>query len=311
MTLKAAILGAGFIGQNFIRQCLGAGDALTILDHKACPTEFDGRLTWVKGEFSDDQAVRDVLRQVDLVYHFISSTVPGDITDESSELIQNVVQTLRLLKLCVEAKVRRIVFVSSASVYGAQERLPIAESALPEPISSHGIHKLTIENYLKLYQYQFGLECKILRLSNPYGPGQRITGRQGIIAIAMGKILAGEPIPIRGDGTAIRDFIHIDDVCDVLHRVGTAQFGASILNVGSGSGYSLNEVIAMMENVLGRSLSTVRTESRFADIPASVLDITQARSVIGFEPSVSLRRGLEKTFAFHHIPLAAAVADKQ
>ncbi|MEI7612328.1 MAG: NAD-dependent epimerase/dehydratase family protein [Betaproteobacteria bacterium] len=308
MTLKAAILGAGFIGQNFIRQCLLNGDELRILDHKVCPTAFERQLTWIKGDFSDDQAVRKVLQHVDLVYHFISSTVPGDITDESSELIQNVVQTLRLLKLCVEAKVKRIVFISSASVYGLQKELPIGEFALPEPISSHGIHKLTIENYLKLYQYQFGLECKILRLSNPYGPGQRITGRQGIIAIAIGKILAGEPIPIRGDGTAIRDFIHIDDVCEVLHRVGSAQIDESILNVGSGSGYSLNQVITMMESVIGRPLSPVYTESRFADIPASVLDITRARNLLGFEPKVSLRQGLEMTFSFHNIHLASQVA---
>jgi len=124
MALNAAILGAGFIGQNFIRLGLRSGDDLWVLDHKECPVEFEGSLTWTKGDLSDENAVRCVLKNADVIYHFISSTVPGDVAEESKELIQNVVQTLRLLKLCVQEKVRRVVFVSSASVYGVQDKGP-------------------------------------------------------------------------------------------------------------------------------------------------------------------------------------------
>lgn len=305
MTMRAAILGAGFIGRDFIRLSLQSGDDLWVLDHKECPIEFEGKLNWIKGNLGDENAVRRALQNAEIVYHFISSTVPGDITDESGELIQNVVQTLLLLKLCVQAKVRRIVFISSASVYGVQKALPIPETALTNPISSHGIHKLTIEKYLQLYQYQHGLECKIMRLSNPYGPGQSVTGRQGFIAIAIGKILVNEPIMVRGDGATLRDYLYIEDVSEALHLMGTTQTEESIFNVGSGQGYTLNQIISTISELTGESVRVTHTESRFADIPASILDISRKKTLLGKSSAISLKAGLTKTLMFHGIKLAA------
>ncbi len=304
MTINTAILGAGFIGQNFIRLALQSGDSLRVLDHKECPKEFEGRLTWIKGDMCDETAVRHALQHVEVVYHFISSTVPGDITDESSELIQNVVQTLRLLKLCVQENVRRIVFISSASVYGVQTVLPIPETALTNPISSHGIHKLTIEKYLQLYQYQHGLECKIMRLGNPYGPGQSVMGRQGFIAMAIGRILAGEAVMIRGDGSTIRDYIYIDDVSETLHLLGTCQAKENIFNVGSGQGHTLNQIVSIIGELTGKCVQVVHTDSRFVDIPASILDISRAKILLGKTKKVSLETGLTNTLNFHGIRLA-------
>ena len=303
--MKAAILGAGFIGCDFIRLALRSGDDLWVLDHKECPLEFTGKLTWISGDLGDENAVRRALRDAEIVYHFISSTVPGDITDESSELIQNVVQTLRLLKLCVQEKVSRIIFISSASVYGVQRALPIPETALTNPISSHGIHKLTIEKYLQLYQYQHGLECKIMRLSNPYGPGQRVTGRQGFIAIAIGKMLAKEPVMIRGDGSTLRDYIYIEDVSEALHLMGTTQTEESVFNVGSGQGYTLNQIISMIGELTGEPVRVIHAENRFVDIPASVLDISREKIELGISPATSLKAGLTKTLMFHGIKLVA------
>ncbi|CAG0979566.1 UDP-glucose 4-epimerase [Anaerolineales bacterium] len=304
MALNAAILGAGFIGRNFIRLALQQGYNLRVLDHKACPAEFEGRLTWLNGELSDEAVTARALQGAEVVFHFISSTVPGDITDEGSELIQNVVQTLQLLKQCVQHKVRRIVFVSSSSVYGVQKVLPIPEAAATDPISSHGIHKLTIEKYLQLYKYQYGLDCKIMRLSNPYGPGQNLTGRQGFIAIAIGKILAGDAIMIRGDGSTIRDFVYIDDVCEALHLMATSQSQESIFNVGSGQGHSLGHVVSTLGRLIGKEIKVAYTDSRFVDIPASVLDITREKNILGKESKVDLETGLANTLAFHGMALA-------
>ena len=301
MTLNAAILGAGFIGQNFIKSALQRGYTLRVLDHKSCPAEFSGKLTWIQGDFSSEEAIRKSLKNCGVVFHFISSTVPGDVADEGGELIQNVVQTLRLLKLCVQERVSRVVFISSASVYGVQTVLPIPETAPTDPISSHGIHKLTIEKYLQLYKYQHGLDCKILRLSNPYGPGQNIIGRQGFIAIAIGRILADEAISIRGDGSDIRDFIYIDDVCDALHLVGTSNAKKNIFNIGSGRGVSLNQLIETMARMIGRPITTNYIANRFVDIPASILDIDRAKNILGNEVKFSIERGLAKTFAFHGV----------
>lgn len=308
MALNAAILGAGFIGQNFIRLALRQGYSLRVLDHNACPAEFEGRLTWIRGDLSDEAATTKALHDADVVFHFISNTVPGDVTDEGSELIQNVVQTLQLLKQCVRHKVGRIVFVSSASVYGVQAVLPIPETAPTDPISSHGIHKLTIEKYLHLYKYQYGLDCKIMRLSNPYGPGQNLTGRQGFIAIAIGKILAHEPIIIRGDGSTIRDFVYIDDVCEALHLMATSHAQESIFNVGSGQGYSLAQVVLTLGGLIRNEMKVAYVDSRFVDMPASILDITREKNVLGKQSKVSLEAGLASTLAFHGIAVAADLA---
>lgn len=305
MALNAAVLGAGFIGQNFIRRALRRGYNLRVLDHKSCPQEFENRLAWVKGDFTDKDTLRKTVHGVEVVFHFISSTVPGDMVDEGGELNQNVVQTLQLLKLCVSENVRRIVFVSSASVYGVQSTLPVSEAATTNPISSHGIHKLAIEKYLQLYKYQHGLDCKILRLSNPYGPGQSVMGRQGFVAIAIGRMLAGERIEIRGDGSIIRDFIYIDEVAEALDLVATCQVEETVFNVGSGRGYSLNEIVDVMGRVVGRPLAKKYVESRFVDIPASILDISREKKVLGKAPEVSLEQGLAKTFAFHGIEVAS------
>ena len=301
MTLNAAVLGAGFIGQNFIRRALQCGYNLRVLDHKTCSPEFEGKLTWLQGDFSSEEVVEQSVRGTEVVFHFISSTVPGDVVDEGRELMQNVVQTLQLLKVCVRERVRRVVFASSSSVYGVQTTMPVQESASTNPISSHGIHKLAIEKYLQLYRYQHGLDCKILRLSNPYGPGQSVVGRQGFVAIAIGKLMAGEKIEIRGDGSTIRDFVYIDDVTEALDLAATTGAVESVFNVGSGRGYSLNDIVDVIAKVTGKPVATRYVESRFVDIPASILDISLEKNILGKTPKIHLEQGLARTLAFHGI----------
>jgi UDP-glucose 4-epimerase len=301
MTKKIAVLGAGFIGKNFIRDSIVLGNNIQVLDHKDCPKEFLGKVIWVKGDLNNNASVCDVLNGAEVVYHFISSTVPGDVVDEGVELNHNVVNTLNLLKLCVQKKVSRIIFISSASVYGNQTVMPISENFLTDPISSHGIHKLTIEKYLQLYKYQYGLDCKIMRLSNPYGHGQPIDGRQGFIAIVIGKLISGEPIKIRGDGSIVRDFIYIDDVVRVLHLLGTCQTSESIFNVGSGCGYTLNQVITIFSELLDRLIEVEYSESRFVDIPISILDVSKVNNILGVVSRVSLKDGLAETLRYHRI----------
>lgn len=302
---RATILGAGFIGMNFVRHALQQRYALTVLDHKPAPADLVDRVNWLQGDLSSESDLAAALEKADTVFHFISSTVPGDQVDIAAELQQNVFQTLQLLNMCLKQGVRRIVFISSASVYGVQTVLPIPETAPTDPISAHGIHKLVIEKYLQLYRYQHGLDCKIIRLSNPYGPGQRITGRQGFIAIAIGRIKAGENIVIRGDGTDIRDFIYIDDVSEALHRVATTTSPEMIFNIGSGSGHSLNTIIALMGELTGRPISVDYIKGRFADIPRSILDTSRSKAALGIEPGVSLRMGLTRTLMFHDIDCPA------
>lgn len=143
--------------------------------------------------------------------------------------------------------------------------------------------------------------------ANPYGPGQSIKGRQGFVAIAIGKILAGEKIAIRGDGSIIRDFIYIEDVSEALHLAATCQAQESIFNVGSGQGRSLNQVIAIIREITREPVDTTYIDSRFVDIPESVLDISREKNVLGKVSKVPLEQGLARTLAFHGIEVAQKV----
>lgn len=293
---RATVCGAGFIGRNLIEQLLREGLDISVLDHKACPAELLGRVRWFQGEFTDEALLREALASADVAYHLVSSTVPGDDqVGVITELSDNIFATIRFIDSCIAIGVRRIVFVSSSSVYGLQEHTPIPETAATNPISSHGIHKLTIEKYLLLYRFDHDVDVRIIRLSNPFGPGQNLHGRQGFVAIAIGKIMAGEPILLRAGGAPIRDFIFIDDVSRALVLAAVVEGVPPVLNLGTGEGHSLVAVVRALEELLGRRLETANAPLRKADIPTSVLDVSLIARSVGFRPATPLREGLAST----------------
>ena len=301
---RFAVCGAGFIGMNLIGRLLADGDAVSVLDHKAAPGDLGVRTRWVQGDFANESDLRRTLESADVAYHLVSTTVPGD--DHVSllqELADNISATTRFLEICVEMGVPRIVFASSSSVYGLQRDTPIAETAETTPISSHGIHKLTIEKYLLLHRFTHDADIRILRLSNPYGPGQSLVGRQGFVAIAIGKLLTGEPLLLRGAGSPIRDFIYISDVCEGLLAAAVADNPPPVINIGTGTGHTLADVLREISDLTGCPIATIDAPLRKADIPQSVLDIGLARWSFGFAPDVSIRDGLARTLRHHKVPL--------
>lgn len=302
--INFAIIGAGFIGKSVIRNLLAKNINVSVLDRNSCPLEFRNKTKWIVGNFHDQSMLAEVLVGVSVAYHFVSSTVPGDQkVDVAMELNENVVGTLRFIDACLFAGVKRIVFASSASVYGMQENIPISELALTNPISAHGIHKLTIEKFLLLAKHLNGIDVRILRVSNPYGPDQSISGRQGFIGMSIGCILRNLPISLRNRGLAIRDFIYIDDLAEAFAICGDSDDLPEIVNVGSGVGTSLIEVVEIFRELIHRSIPTVELESRAVDIPVSVLDIELFRSYSSFSASTKLRDGLFKTLQHHGLPV--------
>jgi UDP-glucose 4-epimerase len=281
---------------NLIDHLLAQGLEVSVLDHKVCPTDLREKVRWFRGDFTDEATLRAALADADVAYHLVSSTVPGDDqVGMITELSDNIFATIRFIDTCIVVGVPRIVFVSSSSVYGLQECTPIPETAATNPISSHGIHKLTIEKYLLLYQFDHDIDVRIIRLSNPFGPGQNLHGRQGFVAIAIGKVLDAEPILLRAKGAPIRDFIFIDDVSRALVLVGVTRHVPPVLNLGTGQGHSLAAVVHAIQDLLGRSLVTLGGPLRKADIPISVLDVSLIENSVGFAPTTSLRHGLELT----------------
>jgi UDP-glucose 4-epimerase len=299
---RLAVLGAGFIGLNLVQRLGGAGAEVAVLDHKPPPESLPKSVRWVCGEFGDTKALSRTLEGARVAFHLLSTTVPGDEhVDISRELSENTLTTLTFLDICEQLGVGRVVFASSSSVYGVQSRMPIAETAATDPISSHGIQKLAIEKYLLLRRYLRGFDVRIARLSNPYGPGQKVYGRQGFVAMTIGHLLRNEPIPLRDAGRPVRDFIYIDDVTDALHRLAACEQAPPVVNIGSGIGHSLHQLVELMNEALGRPLTTISAAPRRTDIPVSVLDVRLAGETIGFRTTVSLPEGLRRTFRHHGI----------
>ena len=296
-----AVCGAGFLGKNLIHRLISQGYRTNALDHNICPEEFLGKAQWVTGEFTDNNNLRKTLQGVDVAFHLISSSVPGDGAIELVKgLSENILSTIAFLDICKACDVKRVVFVSSSSVYGLQTKFPIAENAATNPISSHGIEKLTLEKYLLLYKFLYEIDVRIIRLSNPYGRGQNLFGRQGFVAIAIGHILKHEPI-LRDSGRPIRDFIYIDDVSEALTLAGTLEYEPPILNIGSNAGHSLAQVLQLLRDITGQAINVTPAESQKIDIPESVLDVSLAQECIFFKPHFSMREGLIKTLQYHEI----------
>jgi UDP-glucose 4-epimerase len=161
-----------------------------------------------------------------------------------------------------------------------------------------------IEKYLLLASYKNNIDVRILRIANPYGPGQNIYGRQGFIAMAIGKILNGLPLTLSNNGKVIRDFIYIDDVAEILSLCGTLDNLPPVINVGSQAGHSLKEVVNTISELLKFEVLTESTKSRNFDIPSSILNIDLMKEATLFSPTISLVDGLSRTLLHHGLDVS-------
>ncbi|HEY6838529.1 MAG TPA: NAD-dependent epimerase/dehydratase family protein [Geobacteraceae bacterium] len=300
--MNTLILGGnGFIGSHLVDRLLAEGHGVRVFDkyeeHYRKPL---AGVDYRFGDFGNRGLLAEALEGIDTVFHLISTSLPKTSNDDPAFDVQsNVVETLFLLEQCVAKKVGKVVFTSSGgTVYGRPVQLPISEESPTDPECSYGITKLTIEKYLALYQHLHGLDYTVVRLSNPYGSRQNPTGIQGAIAVFLGRAARGEAIEIWGDGEVVRDYVYIDDMIDGLYRAATTASPFRVFNIGSGRGYSLNEIVAAIRAVTGLELEVVYKPGRPFDVPAIYLDIARARRELNWTPSVSLADGIARTWEF-------------
>lgn len=249
------------------------------------------------GDFLNPRALAPALEGAELVFHLVSTTLPKNSNDHPVyDVESNVLGSLRLLELCREQKVRRLVFVSSGgTVYGMPRTTPIAEDHPTDPISSYGIHKLMVEKYLALAHRLHGLDYRIVRPANLYGPRQRLDTAQGAVAVFLDQALRGEPIEIWGDGSVVRDYVYVADAVDAMLKVAAFEGTPRVFNLGSGRGTSLNELVAEIEKLLGRRIKVQHSGARALDVPANVLDASLAERCLGWRASTPLGEGLRRT----------------
>jgi UDP-glucose 4-epimerase len=249
-----------------------------------------------EGDLVSEADVTDALVGCEVCFHLVSTTLPkSSNADPVFDVESNVLGTVRLLTHAVKSGLRKIIYVSSGgTIYGAPIQLPIPESHPTNPVCSYGISKLAIEKYLGLFHQLHGLDFTVLRIANPYGERQRTYASQGAVAVFLGKVLRGEPVEIWGDGSVVRDYIHIADVVDALLAAFERTGNEHVFNIGAGHGHSLNELLDIIEKVTGRSANRRYLPGRAFDVPASVLSIALAQQSLGWSPKVDFELGLAR-----------------
>jgi UDP-glucose 4-epimerase len=289
--------GGGFLGINLCRHLVSAGYRVRAFGRRCLFHEALDEIEWFEGDFNNSVSLATAIENHEIVFHLLHATTPYTANlDMAADIQQNVVSTLRLLDISNKLGVRRIVFVSSGgTIYGRTNNVPIPEDAPTDPITAYGISKLAIEKYLALYEHLHGLEYRILRLANPFGPFQVPLKHQGIIASLISHGLKRQVVDIWGDGSVVRDYVFVDDVVRALELVARDRTETRIFNIGSGHGRSLSQVISFVEALLNIELQINWKRGRAIDVPISVLCVERARKMLGWSASTGFEVGLERT----------------
>jgi UDP-glucose 4-epimerase len=294
--------GGGFIGSNLVRALLERGDDVRVLDNFSTGNR-DNLATLdvevVEGELRSYERVHNAVRGVETVFHLGAlGSVPRSVQDPLTSNAVNVDGTLNVLLAARDEGVRRVVFSSSSSVYGPRRELPVREDLPPDPISPYGVAKLAAERYCVSFSRVYeSFESVVVRYFNVFGPRQSpFSQYAAVIPLFVTAIAAGKPITIYGDGEQRRDFTYVANVVDGTIKAAEAA-GASgrIFNVAASAPVTVNDVAAAIGSALGRPVEKVFAEPRVGDIRDSWADVTAAREVLGWSPSVGLEDGLRLT----------------
>ena len=304
--MNILILGAsGFIGTNLaIKLAENKNDKITLvgrnIEHFLDIQKFNFPNVIIKISTLDKNENFSYLEGQDVIYHLVSTNVPTTSNQHISQDIEsNVLFSSNLFDACVKQGVKKVVFISSGgTVYGKEAKCPLPEDTPTNPISSYGVQKITIEKLLYLYNYMYGLDYRIVRLSNPYGPYQRPNGVLGAVTTFTYKALNGDEIQVYGDGTVVRDFIYIEDAVRGILNIVNGDNKHHIFNLGCGYGTSIKEVLETIEQVLDIKVNIVYLPARVVDVPVNYLDISRYEKYYGSLNPISLEEGIKKTAEF-------------
>lgn len=294
--------GAGFIGSHIVGRLLSLGHEVRVIDNFSTGKRenlagFGKDVAVIEGDIRDGDAVARAVDGCDLVFHEAAIvSVPYSVEHPRETHDVNIEGTLNVLLAARNAKVRRVVFASSAAIYGEEPTLPKTEAMLPEPISPYGVEKVTAEYYLRCFTSIYGLETVALRYFNVFGPRQDPSSPySGVISVFVNRILAGRSISIFGDGEQSRDFVYVEDVVSANILAATVPRAAGrVYNVARGERTSLLELAARLGDAADVRPVIEHLEPRAGDIRHSLADITRARTELGYTPEVTVADGLAR-----------------
>lgn len=295
--------GAGFIGSHIVDRLVREGWEVRVLDDFSSGCEANlvasrGAFELLRGDVGDAALLQRAVEDIDVVFHLAAIASVGRSIEEPERTSEvNIGGTLALLEAARCAGVKRLIFASSAAVYGDSDALPCVESQPADCLSPYALQKHTSERYLSLYSRMHAIEAVSLRCFNVYGPRQSLSGDYAsVIPLFVRAALADQPIRICGDGAQTRDFVFIDDVVEAnLLAAATKGLSDTVLNVASGEQTSVNRLVETIEECMGRSLVIIQTEARVGEVRYSWSDVGRAHKQLGYTPKISLQDGLTRT----------------
>lgn len=277
--------GCGFIGSHLVEALKGENSVkvIGISEHNV-----PGGVEFLKGDIRSLEEIESTFKGVDVVFHNAALiSVEESQKDPLGYLETNVLGTVNVLEACRRDGVKKLVFSSSASVYGNRDG-PCKEDMSTRPESIYALTKVMGEEQCKMYSRVYGLDCVCLRYFNVYGPGGK-----GVIPVFLERVKRGQNIVVFGDGEQTRDFVNIKDV--VRTNIMASEYkGFGVFNVGTGKGITINQLIEILKGLLGKDFVIERKPEREGDIKYSVADMNLTKKELGFEPSISLEEGLKE-----------------
>ncbi|MFB3905846.1 MAG: SDR family oxidoreductase [Acidobacteriota bacterium] len=298
--------GAGFIGSHICQLLLKRGDRVRVLDNfssgkraniEPFKRHFPAQLEVIEGDIRDSGALRGVMDEATTVFHQAAMvSVQKSVEDPLEANSVNLDGTLKVFQAAREAGVRKVVFASSTAVYGNSEELPKRESMTAAPLSPYAAAKYAGEIYAKIFSALYGLPVVCLRYFNVFGPRQDPTSEYAaVIPKFISRMLRGQRPVIYGDGNQTRDFVFVEDVARANLLAGDPGAGGAVLNIAAGQRYSLNNLVVILDELLGLDFQPVYKPARLGEVRDSQADISLANRTIGYAPVVTLREGLKLT----------------
>lgn len=295
--------GAGFIGSHLIECLQKNGDTVVVLDNLSSGMT-DNVPSGVKLYERDVcEPLDDIFKaeQFEAVVHLAGQTMVNvSIEQPALDMAINIAGTINVLECCRKFGAKRLVFASTAAVYGDNAALPLGETEQPSPLSFYGLSKCAVESYLRLYYRYYGLEYAVLRFANVYGERQGDGGEGGVISIFTKRIAAGLPITINGDGHQTRDFIYAGDVAKAIWAALTvsAEQVNDVFNVSTNKETSLHDVLNVLRLVSGKDIEPKYGAARAGDIYRSILSNDKAQQKLKWQPQIDFAEGLKRTYEY-------------
>ncbi len=308
--------GAGFIGSNIVEALVRKGERVRVLDNFSTgdPANLAAvreRVEIVEGDLRDMNAVRRAVAGVTYVCHQAAlRSVPRSVDDPLSTDAVNTHGTLQLLVAAHEAKVRRVVYASSSSVYGDSPVLPKVEDQTPAPISPYAVAKLAAELYCRMYTRLYGLETVSLRYFNVFGPKQSPESKYAaVVPLFIRAALNNEPLVVHGDGEQSRDFTYIDNVVQAnLLACTTPGVGGEVFNIACNSRHSVIEIALAVQKLIDRKLTIEHAPARAGDVRHTQASIDKATRLLNYHPTVGFEDGMRRTFEYLRAECARSAA---